>query len=209
MGHKSNPIILRRGLDKWGGDSIWYGTGAIYHKQLKEDYELRALISKMFNWELVTRIVITRTGSRLRILLLSARISDLTVDNNRLLHECKKKIKDKLGINADIQGDVLFKPDTNAEYISSLIASALEKRVNIASTAYKAISRAVLSGVKGIRIEVSGRLNGSAIARKNKFNAGCMPSNTFASNISMSNKQSHTKDGIVGVKVYVFNGGIK
>ena len=39
MGHKSNPIILRRGLDKWGGDSIWYGTGAIYHKQLKEDYE--------------------------------------------------------------------------------------------------------------------------------------------------------------------------
>jgi small subunit ribosomal protein S3 len=208
VGHKSNPIILRRGLKKWE-DSIWYSTGSNYCRHVKEDYQLRKFIHETFNWELVTRVIITRTGNRLRILLLSSRLSTLTADNNRLLLECRDKIKKKFGIIADIQADVLFKPDTNAEYISSFVAAALEKRANIASTAYKAISRAILGGVKGIRIEVSGRLNGSAIARKNKFNAGCMPSNTFSCNITMSNRQSHTKDGIVGVKVYVYNGGIK
>ncbi|MBU8875069.1 30S ribosomal protein S3 [Reyranella sp. MMS21-HV4-11] len=207
MGQKVNPIGLRLGINRtW--DSRWYAEGAEYSKMLHEDIQIRKVLRERLAQAGVAKIVIERPAKRARVTIHTARpgvvIGRKGVDIEKLRTDLGKMTKGEVALNiVEIR-----KPEIDATLIAENIAQQLERRVAFRRAMKRAVQSAMRLGALGIRINCSGRLGGSEIARMEWYREGRVPLHTLRADIDYGTATAFTTFGTCGVKVWVFKGEI-
>lgn len=204
MGQKVNPTSIRLKItDLW--KSRWFSKQN-YRDNLISDIQIRNSLMKRLKDASVSQILINRDSNKVSIDIYSGRPGVIIGRGGSGTEELKKflklTVKDKIQINI-IE---IKKPDADATIIASNMASAIEKRVPFKRVMKQAVEKAKTAGVRGIKVQVSGRLNGAEIARTEKLTYGTVPLSTFKSDISFRYLTAITTYGIIGIKVWVYNG---
>jgi ribosomal protein S3, bacterial type len=206
MGQKINPISNRLGIIR-GWDSNWYG-GKNYGDTILEDSKLRKYLNARLAKASVSRIVIERTLKLVTITLCTARPGIIIgkggqdVDN---LKEELKKITDK-----EIQINVyeIKRPELDAMLVANNIARQVEGKIAYRRAVKMAIANTMRIGAEGIKVLVSGRLNGAEMARSEMYKEGRTPLHTFRADIDYAHAEALTKVGIIGIKVWICRGEV-
>lgn len=206
MGQKVNPISNRLGIIR-GWDSNWFG-GKDFGDNLVEDQKIRQYLNKRLEKASVSRIVIERTLKLVTITICTARpgivIGKGGADVDKLREELKNLFKKEIQINIY----EVKKPDLDATIVGNNIARQLEGKIAYRRAAKMAIQNAIRSGAEGIKIQISGRLNGAEMRRKEMFKEGRTPLHTFRADIDYCKCEALTKVGLLGVKVWICRGEI-
>lgn len=206
MGQKVNPISNRLGIIR-GWDSNWFG-GKDFGDNLVEDQKIRQYLNKRLEKASVSRIVIERTLKLVTITICTARpgivIGKGGADVDKLREELKNLFKKEFQINIY----EVKKPDLDATIVGNNIARQLEGKIAYRRAAKMAIQNAIRSGAEGIKIQISGRLNGAEMRRKEMFKEGRTPLHTFRADIDYCQCEALTKVGLLGVKVWICRGEI-
>ena len=206
MGQKVSPIALRLGFIKnW--NSIWFARPQEYATFLVEDVMIRKHIKSEFKMAAVSKVVIERLAEKVRVKIHTARpgviIGRHGSDIERLTNSLKDITKNK-EVNIDIVE--IKQPSADSQLIAENISFQLEKRVAFRRAIKRAIQQAKNVGIKGIKIEVAGRLGGIEIARNEKYKFGKLPLSTFRANIDYGFAEALTTYGLIGVKVWLYKG---
>jgi small subunit ribosomal protein S3 len=206
MGQKVHPYGFRLGYTKpW--KSRWY-MDRDYSKMLIEDIKLKAELKDKLKSAGVSSIEIERPGNKLRIIIRTARpgiiIGRKGVEIDKLKAELTKRT------NRDVFVDILevHKPELDAQLVAESIALQLEKRVGFRRAMRKSVDSALRFGCKGIKVRVSGRLNGNEIARSEWYLQGRLPLHTLRADIDYGFAEANTTYGKIGVKTWVYKGEI-
>lgn len=206
MGQKVNPISNRLGIIR-GWDSNWFG-GKDFGDNLVEDQKIRQYLNKRLEKASVSRIVIERTLKLVTTTICTARpgivIGKGGADVDKLREELKNLFKKEIQINIY----EVKKPDLDATIVGNNIARQLEGKIAYRRAAKMAIQNAIRSGAEGIKIQISGRLNGAEMRRKEMFKEGRTPLHTFRADIDYCQCEALTKVGLLGVKVWICRGEI-
>ena len=206
MGQKVNPISNRLGIIR-GWDSNWFG-GKDFGDNLVEDQKIRQYLNKRLEKASVSHIVIERTLKLVTITICTARpgivIGKGGADVDKLREELKNLFKKEIQINIY----EVKKPDLDATIVGNNIARQLEGKIAYRRAAKMAIQNAIRSGAEGIKIQISGRLNGAEMRRKEMFKEGRTPLHTFRADIDYCQCEALTKVGLLGVKVWICRGEI-
>lgn len=206
MGQKVNPISNRLGIIR-GWDSNWFG-GKDFGDNLVEDQKIRQYLNKRLEKASVSRILIERTLKLVTITICTARpgivIGKGGADVDKLREELKNLFKKEIQINIY----EVKKPDLDATIVGNNIARQLEGKIAYRRAAKMAIQNAIRSGAEGIKIQISGRLNGAEMRRKEMFKEGRTPLHTFRADIDYCQCEALTKVGLLGVKVWICRGEI-
>jgi small subunit ribosomal protein S3 len=206
MGQKVHPYGFRLGFNKpWR--SRWFATHQ-YAKLLQEDLELKAALRERLKSAGVSSIEVDRPGNKLRVTIRTSRpgiiIGRKGAEIEKLKQDMAKKTKREVFI--DIQE--VHKPELDAQLVSESIALQLEKRVAFRRAMRKAVDSALRFGCKGIKVRVSGRLNGAEIARSEWYLQGQLPLHTLRADIDYGFAEAHTTYGVIGVKAWLYKGEI-
>jgi small subunit ribosomal protein S3 len=206
MGQKVHPYGFRLGFTKtWR--SRWFAKQD-YAKLLREDLDLKDSLRERLKAAGVSSIEVDRPGNKLRITIHTSRpgiiIGRKGAEIEKLKTDLAKKTKREVFI--DIQE--VHKPELDAQLVSESIALQLEKRVAFRRAMRKAVDSALRFGCKGIKVRVSGRLNGAEIARTEWYLQGRLPLHTLRADIDYGFSQAYTTYGVIGVKCWVYKGEI-
>jgi len=204
MGQKVNPKSIRLKINEiW--QSKWFGRQN-YSENLLADIKIRKMLETKLKDASVSKIVINRDANKVAIDIYSGRPGVVIGRGGSGTEELKKLlstiVKEKIQINIM----EVKKPDGNAAIIASNIANQIEKRIPFRRAMKQAIEKAKAAGVRGVKIQVSGRLNGADIARSEKIAYGTVPLSTFKSAVDYKYLTALTTYGIIGIKVWVYNG---
>lgn len=213
MGQKVNPLGFRLGK-LYGWASNWFAEGEAYHQFLLEDIKLRQFLFERLKLAGITEVKIDRSINTIKITLFVARPGVVIGRGGSGLEELKKLIIQQLKIDAKSNKAPKFElnvmevknPDTSARLVGLRIAEQMLKRYPHRRAASQAIEKAMSSGAKGIKILLSGRINGAEIARREKFSQGSLPLSTLRSDIDYFEQPAFTKYGYVGIKVWIYKG---
>ena len=204
MGQKTNPIGLRLGINRsW--DSVWFDEKN-YASKLHEDIILRNYINNRLSRASISRIEISRTSKRVSVTIHTARPGIVIGRGGSEVETLKAELKKFMGYDVNINVSEIKRPGLRAELVGQNIAQQLEKKVNYRRAVKKAIQSTMSMGAEGIRVCVSGRLNGNEIARSETYREGRVPLHTLRANIDYTITESHTSYGIIGVKVWIYTG---
>ena len=204
MGQKTNPIGLRLGINRdW--DSVWFDEKKFASK-LHEDIILRNYINNRLGHASISRIEISRTPKRVSVTIHTARPGIVIGRGGSEVEDRKKELKKFMGYDVNINVSEIKRPGLRAELVGQNIAQQLEKKVNYRRAVKKAIQSTMSMGAEGIRVCVSGRLNGNEIARSETYREGRVPLHTLRAQIDYTITESHTSYGIIGVKVWIYTG---
>src|SRR5579863_8536574 len=206
MGQKVHPYGFRLGFNKpWR--SRWFAKQG-YAKLLQEDLELKENLRERLKSAGVSSIEVDRPGNKLRVTIRTSRpgiiIGRKGAEIEKLKQDMAKKTKREVFI--DIQE--VHKPELDAQLVSESIALQLEKRVAFRRAMRKAVDSALRFGCKGIKVRVSGRLNGAEIARTEWYLQGRLPLHTLRADIDYGFSQAYTTYGVIGIKCWVYKGEI-
>ena len=209
MGQKVNPHGLRVGIIK-GWDTQWYADKKDFGAFIKEDYEIRKYVKSTYYAAAISKILIERAANRIAISIHTARPAVLIGNKTGAEIEVLKKKLAKITNGKQIAINIIEirKPDCDSQLVAESIAAQLEKRASFRRSMKQAISRATRLGVKGIKIMVSGRLDGAEIARSEQYHEGSIPLQTLRAFIDYGFAEAHTTFGIIGVKVWVYKGEV-
>ena len=204
MGQKTNPIGLRLGINRdW--DSVWFDEKKFASK-LHEDIILRNYINNRLGHASISRIEISRTPKRVSVTIHTARPGIVIGRGGSEVETLKKELKKFMGYDVNINVSEIKRPGLRAELVGQNIAQQLEKKVNYRRAVKKAIQSTMSMGAEGIRVCVSGRLNGNEIARSETYREGRVPLHTLRAQIDYTITESLTSYGIIGVKVWIYTG---
>ena len=208
MGQKVNPHGLRVGVIKdW--DTQWYADKKAFSVNLKEDYEIRKFIKAQYFQAAISSIRIERAANKVAVTVFTARPGVLIGKAGAEIEVMKNSLsKVAKGKQIAINIVEVKKPDCDAQLIAENVAAQLEKRASFRRSMKQAISRATRLGVKGIKIMVSGRLDGAEIARSEQYHEGSIPLQTLRADIDYGLAEAHTTFGVIGIKVWVYNGEV-
>jgi small subunit ribosomal protein S3 len=206
MGQKVHPYGFRLGVTKtWR--SRWFAK-ADYSKLLHEDLQLKESLQNRLKAAGISSIEVDRPGNKLRITIRTSRpgiiIGRKGAEIEKLKGELAKKTKREVFI--DIQE--VHRPELDAQLVSESIALQLEKRVAFRRAMRKAVDSALRFGCKGIKVRVSGRLNGAEIARSEWYLQGQLPLHTLRADIDFGFSQAYTTYGVIGIKVWIYKGEV-
>lgn len=206
MGQKVNPISNRLGIIR-GWDSNWFG-GRNFGDNLLEDSKIRKYLETRLAKASVSRIVIERTLKLVTVTVCTARPGLIIGKGGQEVDKLKeelKKITDK-----DIQINIyeVKKPDLDAEIVGKSIARQVEGKVSYRRAIKMAIANSIRNGAEGVKIQISGRLNGAEMARKEMFKEGRTPLHTFRADIDYCQTEALTKVGLLGIKVWICRGEV-
>ena len=206
MGQKVHPYGFRLGFNKpWR--SRWFAKHG-YAKLLQEDLELRENLRDRLKSAGVSSIEVDRPGNKLRVTIRTSRpgiiIGRKGAEIEKLKQDMAKKTKREVFI--DIQE--VHKPELDAQLVSESIGLQLEKRVAFRRAMRKAVDSALRFGCKGIKVRVSGRLNGAEIARSEWYLQGQLPLHTLRADIDYGFAEAHTTYGVIGIKTWIYKGEI-
>lgn len=206
MGQKVNPIGLRLGIVKtW--ESRWFG-GKNYAEYILEDYKLRKFIKEKLYHAGVSRIEIERSSKRVRLRIYTSRPGIVIGKKGAeiaLLKNNIEKITDR-EVLIDIQE--IRKPEIDAQLVAENVALQIERRVAFRRAMKRGVSSAMRFGALGVKIICSGRLGGAEMARTEWYREGRVPLHTLRADIDYGFIDARTTYGVIGVKVFIFNGEI-
>lgn len=207
MGQKVNPNGIRIGINKtW--DSVWFPPKGNYGKYLKQDVAIRKYLNKLFHGMGVARIEIQNTAGQFNLNIFSAKPGLIIGQQGSKIEELREKLEKQFGMNFGINVSEIPKPTTNAYVIAESVAQQIERRISYRRGAKAAIEKAMESGAKGIKVKVSGRLNGVEIARSEFFSKGQIPLQTLRADIDYAYVIANTTYGTIGIKVWVNHGEV-
>ena len=208
MGQKVNPHGLRVGVIK-GWDTQWYADKKDFSKFLKEDNVIRTFIKKKYYQAAISKIVIERAAARIVVSIYTARPGVLIGQKGSEIEVIKKDLA-KLtgGKNVIINVTEVRKPDMDAQLVAEGVAQQLEKRMSFRRAMKQAIGRSVRAGAKGVKMMVSGRLDGAEIARSESYHEGSIPLQTLRADIDYGFAEAHTSFGTIGVKCWIYKGEV-
>ena len=207
MGQKVNPIGIRLGIVKdW--TSKWYADTKDFANTLNMDLKVREFIKKNLSHASVSRVQIERPANNARITIHTARpgivIGKKGEDVERLRHSVSKL----MGVPVSINIEEIRKPELDATLVAENVAQQLERRIMFRRAMKRAVTNAMRLGAQGVKIRVSGRLNGAEIARTEWYHEGRVPLHTLRADIDYGLVEASTTYGVIGVKVWLFKGEI-
>ena len=211
MGQKTHPLGFRLGITQ-DHKSTWYANFNQYAKVLKEDNLIRTYLDTISKVNSISEVKINRNGlnDQIQLNIETGKPGILVGDLGSGLENLLTKIKKILPANRQLTINVLEveKVDLDATLLADLVAEQLEKRVAFKRAMREALQRAQKQNVKGIKIQVSGRLNGAEIARSEWIREGRVPLQTLRADIDYATKEANTIYGVLGIKVWLFRGEI-
>ena len=206
MGQKVNPISNRLGVIR-GWDSNWYG-GKKYGETLLEDSKIRKYLRTRLAKASVSRIIIERTLKMVTVTICTARPGLIIGKGGKDVDALKEELKKLTGKEVQINIYEIKRPELDAEIVASNIARQIETKVAYRRAIKMAIQSTMRMGAEGIKVQVSGRLNGAEIARSEMFKEGRTPLHTLRADIDYALVEAHTKVGVIGVKVWICRGEV-
>ncbi len=207
MGQKVHPNGIRLGISKpWS--STWYANTNEFADFLNGDHLVRQYLTKQLKNASVSRIVIERPAKSIRVTIHTARPGVVIGKKGEDVEKLRQKISSIAGVPAQINISEIRKPELDAQLVGDSIASQLERRVMFRRAMKRAVQNAMRIGAKGIKVEVSGRLNGAEIARTEWYREGRVPLHTLRADIDYATSEALTTYGIIGVKVWIFKGEV-
>ena len=209
MGQKIHPVGFRLGITK-EHQSRWYADTKRYPELLQEDHKIRQYVDKTLNNAGISSIRIERKADQIDLEVHTARPGVVVGRGGSGIESLRTGLQEVLGSNRQIRINVIevSRIDADAALIAEYIAQQLERRVSFRRVVRQAIQRAQRAEVQGIKIQVSGRLNGAEIARTEWTREGRVPLHTLRAEIDYAYRTAQTIYGILGVKVWVFKGEI-
>lgn len=206
MGQKTHPVGNRLGIIRtW--DSRWFLKRG-YASQLVEDINIRKMIKEKLFHAGVSRIEIERMGQKIRVIIHTARPGIIIGKKGAEVEKLRKELEALTGREAAIDIKEIRKPELDSQLVAENIALQLEKRVAFRRAMKKAVASALRFGALGIKVACSGRLAGAEIARAEWYREGRVPLHTFRADIDYGFAEARTTYGIIGIKVWIYNGDI-
>ncbi len=204
MGQKVHPIGFRLGFNKtWR--SRWYAEKE-YASLLHEDLALKKSLKKRFAHAGVSRIEIERAANKLKITIYTSRPGIIIGRKGQEVDKLKQEVQKRTGKEVFINIQEILKPELDAQLVSESVALQLEKRIAFRRAMRKAVDAALRFGARGIKIRVSGRLNGAEIARSEWYLHGQLPLHTLRADVDYGFHEAHTTFGQIGVKTWIYRG---
>jgi len=208
MGQKTNPIGLRLGINRnWR--SRWFINYNTMPENVLGDYELRKFLKKKLYYAGISDIIIERTAKKVRITIFAAKPGIIIGKGGSEVEALKKELQKKIGdkeLILNIKEE--RKPQISAQLAAENVATQIERRVAFRRAMKKVIQNALKAGAKGIKVQVSGRLNGAEMARTEWYLEGRVPLHTLRAKIDYGFAEALTTYGIIGVKVWIFKGEV-
>lgn len=211
MGSKVNPRIFRA-VTTFATPARWYANKKDFPTFLHQDIKIRQMIQKQFKSGGISRIEIERSASEFNLRIMTSKPGVIIGRGGVLIEELKKNIKrehfgsQKMKVNISIQE--VQQPDTDAEIIMQSIRDQLEQRIPFRRALKRAAEQVMRAGAKGTKIQVSGRLNGADIARREFVAQGRLPLQTLRAKIDYTHGTAQTIYGAIGIKVWVYKGEV-
>jgi small subunit ribosomal protein S3 len=204
MGQKVHPIGFRLGFNKtWR--SRWYAEKE-YANLLHEDIALKKDLKKRFAHAGVSRVEIERAANKLKISIYTSRPGIIIGRKGQEVDKLKQEIQKKTGKEVFINIQEILKPELDAQLVSESVALQLEKRIAFRRAMRKAVDAALRFGARGIKVRVSGRLNGAEIARSEWYLHGQLPLHTLRADVDYGFSEAKTAFGQIGVKTWIYKG---
>ncbi len=206
MGQKTNPIGNRLGIIR-GWDSNWFG-GKNYGDKIAEDYKIRQYINARLVKASVSKIIIERTLKLVTITITTARPGIIIGKGGQEVDRLKEELKKLTGKEVQINIFEIKKPELDALLVAKSIARQIENRVSYRRAVKMAIQSAMRMNCEGIKVQISGRLNGAEMARSEGYKDGRIPLSTFRADVDYSLAEAHTTYGRLGIKVWIMKGEV-
>ncbi|HHW24040.1 MAG TPA: 30S ribosomal protein S3 [Clostridiales bacterium] len=207
MGQKVNPHGLRVGIIRdW--DSRWYVKDAEFGDTLVSDYKVRRFLKEQLHSAGVPKFEIERDPQRVRVFIHCAKPGMVIGRGGAEIEKLKATLEGMVGKPVSVNVYEIKSPDLNAQLVAESIASQIERRVSFRRAMKQAISRTMRLGAKGIKVMVSGRLNGAEIARSEHYHEGTIPLQTLRADIDYGFWEASTTYGKIGVKVWIYKGEV-
>jgi len=206
MGQKVHPYGFRLGVTKtWR--SRWFAKQE-YAKLLLEDLQLKDALRKRLKAAGVSSVEVDRPGNKLRVTIRTSRPGIIIGRKGAEIEKLKQDLAKRTKRDVFIDIQEVHKPELDAQLVSESIALQLEKRVAFRRAMRKSVDSALRFGCKGIKVRVSGRLNGAEIARSEWYLQGRLPLHTLRADIDYGFSQAYTTYGVIGVKCWVYKGDL-
>lgn len=205
MGQKVNPIGFRIGYIR-RPEATWFTKKSSYAQKLLEDEKIRAYINARMVKAGITRVLVGRAGKKITVTIQTTRpgviIGKSGVEVDKLKEELKKLTQQ------DVEVDIfeIKKPDLDARFVGLQIANQIRNRMSYKRVVKQALASVIRSGAQGVKIQVSGRLDGAEMARSVQFKEGITPLHTLRNNIDYAAVEAHTIYGRIGIKVWISRG---
>jgi small subunit ribosomal protein S3 len=211
MGQKTHPLGFRLGITQ-DHRSKWYANFNQYADVLKEDDKIRTYINTISKANSISKVLINRNGlnDQIQLNIETGKPGILVGDLGKGLEDLLANIKKVLPSNRQLTINIfeVERVDLDASLLADLVVEQLEKRVAFRRAIREALQRAQKQSVNGIKIQVSGRLNGAEIARSEWIREGRVPLQTLRADIDYATKEAHTIYGVLGIKVWLFKNEI-
>ena len=206
MGQKTNPIGKRLGIIR-GWDSNWYG-GNDYGDKIAEDAKIRTYLRARLSKAGVSRIYIDRTLKLVTVTVTTARPGIIIGKGGQEVDKLKEELKKITGKEVQINIFEIKRPELDAILVGDSIARQIENRISYRRAIKMAIQSAMRMNAEGIKVQISGRLNGAEMARSETYKDGRIPLSTFRADIDYHISEAHTTYGRLGIKVWIMKGEV-
>jgi len=210
MGQKVNPIGMRLGITRdWS--SRWYAVKKQFPVHVHTDFRVRDFLKQKLKEASVSRIQIERAAKKVNITIQTARPGIVIGKKGEDIEKLRQETAALLGMSInDVRLNIaeIRKPELDAQLVADSISQQIEKRVMFRRAMKRAVMSTMRSGALGVKVRVSGRLNGSEIARTEWYREGRIPLHTFRADIDYGLAEARTTYGVIGVKVWIFKGEV-
>ena len=207
MGQKVHPTGIRIGIIKdW--TSTWYADTKNYAKYLNTDLQVRQYLRKKLVNASVSRIQIERPPNEIKVIIHSARPGIVIGKKGEDIERLSQEVSDMMGVRAKVSVQEIRKPELDASLVAESVAQQIERKIMFRRAMKRAVTNTMRLGALGIKINVSGRLNGAEIARSEWYREGRVPLHTLRADIDYGTANSNTTYGVIGVKVWIFKGEV-
>lgn len=206
MGQKTNPIGNRLGIIR-GWDSNWYG-GNDYGDKIAEDAKIREYLKARLSKAGVSRIYIERTLKLITVTVTTARPGIIIGKGGQEVDKLKEELRKITGKEVQINIFEIKRPELDAVLVADSIARQIENRISYRRAIKMAMAAAMRMNAEGIKVQISGRLNGAEMARSESYKEGRIPLSTFRADIDYHIGEAHTTYGRMGIKVWIMKGEV-
>ena len=206
MGQKTNPIGNRLGIIR-GWESNWYG-GKSFGNMIAEDDKIRKYIFTRLAKASVSRVIIERTLKLVTITITTARPGIIIGKAGQEVDKLKEELKKLSGKDIQLNIVEIKRPELEAQLVASSIARQIENRISFRRAIKMSIAATMRMNAEGIKVQISGRLNGAEMARTESYKEGRIPLSTFRADIDYALVEAHTTYGRLGVKVWIMKGEV-
>jgi small subunit ribosomal protein S3 len=207
MGQKVHPTGIRLGIAKdW--NSTWYAEKGDYAEQLKSDLAVRDFLRARLAQAAVSRIQIERPAKSARITIHTARPGIVIGKRGEDIERLRRDVSNLMGVPTHITVAEIRKPELDAQLVAEGISQQLERRIMFRRAMKRAVGNSMRLGALGIKVCVSGRLNGADIARSEWYREGQVPLHTLRADVDYGFVEARTTYGVLGVKVWIYKGEI-